>query len=352
MAFAPACGGDGDSAGKVIESPNLGETGSVKATAAAGGELSLPESGVTLSIPAGALAEDTEISAEIISKKSLPEATKLAGNVVEFGPDGLNFLTPVSLVIDLVGAKIPDGADVSIAWLDEAKNEWVDLSGSKMENGKVSAKTTHFTKFVVRFVVNDDGDVVQAGGECNTDGFKACGGDIEGTWDFTVGCVTVGGAIGSTDQNPAAKCISADIGVDFSGHVTFSKGTVKGESTVAIDATSKIDKMCLADAFSGMGGQSVKASDIDCSEFAGDPDPGEEAPTIVDSGDMCEITQATQAPQTDTIDGTYAVDGNTLTITDGDSAPEPQEYCIKGNTLTLVNRNDDGSVFMITATRK
>lgn len=358
VVFAPACGDSADEGGdKVTESPNLGEKGSVKATAAEGGELSLPESGVTLSIPAGALEEDTEITAEIIGKKDLPEAANLAGNVVEFGPDGLNFLMPVALEIDLAGAKIPEGADVSIAWLDEDKNEWVDLSGSKMANGKVTAETTHFTKFVIRFIVNEDGDIVQDGGQCDTSGFKACGGDVEGTWNFEVGCVTVGDAIGGNEQDPSAKCFSIDAGVDFSGEVTFSKGTVSGVAMSSIEATFNVDKACLADAYSEMGGGEVTADSFTCDMFA-DAEDGETPPKVEEKGDVCTITQPEET-NSDTIDGTYTVEGNTITITDTDveegdtSEPEAQEFCIQGDTLTLVTRDEEsGTVFMITAKRK
>ncbi len=361
MAVVPACGGDEASSAKVTESPNLGEKGKVMATAAEGGELALPESGITLSIPAGALSEDTEITAEIISKKGLPEASSLAGNVVEFGPDGLTFNAAVALEIDLAGATIPDGADVSIAWLDEKKNEWVDLSGSKMVGDKVSAATTHFTKFVIRFVVDEEGNVSQDEGQCNTDGFKACGGDLEGTWDFTVGCATIG-SIGGGDggeANPAAKCISVDIGVDFTGDVTFAAGKVTGTSSVTVEGSTSIDKQCLADAFSQMSmGQSITADQISCDDFADEPEPGEEPTKVTDTGDTCELELGAKEPETDTIDGTYTIDGNTVTITDTDveagdtDGPDAQEYCVSGNTLTLVSREDDGTVVMITATRR
>lgn len=359
LALAPACGDSGSGGESVSESPNLGETGSVKATAAEGGELSLPESGVTLSIPAGALAEDTEISAEVVSKKDLPEAANLGGNVVEFGPDGLTFLAPVKLEMDLAGSKVPEGAEVSIAWLDEDKNEWVDLPGSKLADGKVSANTMHFTKFVIRFVVNEDGEVVQDEGQCDTSGFTACGGDIEGTWDFSVGCVTLPGSLGSEDD-PAAKCISVDAVVDFSGEVTFSKGSFTGTTMNSFSFTQKIDKACLADAFSQSPdamGMTITADQLMCDQFVDEPDPGEEPATVEEVGDECLISQP-EKTEMDTIDGTYTVEGNTLTTTDNDveegevAEPEPQEYCIKGNTLTLVFSNEDGSKVMLTAERR
>ncbi len=359
MALVPACGDAAGDGAKVTESPNLGEKGSVKATAAAGGELALPESGVTLSIPAGALSEDTEITAEIVTKKGLPDGAALAGNVVEFGPDGLTFNMPVGLEIDLAGAKIPDGSEVSIAWLDEDKNEWIDLPGSKMTGSKVTAETTHFTRFAIHFVVNDDGEIVQDGGECNTDGFKACGGKLEGTWDFTVGCATLGKKIGDADDDSGiSKCVSADLGVDFSGEVTFEGGKVTGESTSAFDIKASIDKQCLAGVFESMG-QSISADDIKCDDFAGNPEPGEAPTKVEDTGDMCVITPPVEAPETDTIDGTYTVDGSTVTITDSDvdagdtEQPKAQEFCVEGDKLTLVIRNEeDGTVFMITAMRK
>ncbi len=262
--------------------------------------------------------------------------------------------------MDLAGSKVPDGAGVSIAWLDEAKNEWVDLPGSKLADGKVSANTMHFTKFVVRFVVNEDGDITQDAGQCDTSGFTACGGDLEGTWDFSVGCVTLPDSLGSSD-NPSAKCFSVDAEVDFSGEITFAKGTYTGTTTNTFAVTQKIDKVCLADSFSSSPdamGMTISASQIKCDDLVGEPDPGETPPVVKETADSCEI-QPPEKTEMDTIDGTYTVEGSTLTTTDNDvsdgetAEAKPQEYCIKGNTLTILfSEEEGGAKILLTAERR
>src|SRR3954447_5703815 len=159
------CGSD--DAGKVDESPDLGASAEKLITAADGGEIAIAKAGVKLSIPAGALGKDTMVSAEVISKQGLTDADKLAGNVLEFGPDGTKFEQPVTLELDSAGAKIPDGAKGTIAWFDTENKKWVDLPGSKVSGGKVSAETTHFTVFAIRIEVAANGDVVQTAGECS-----------------------------------------------------------------------------------------------------------------------------------------------------------------------------------------
>jgi len=368
LAISPACSdtgtndaaGDGGSkgGGKVSASPNLGEKATKTLSAADGGELTLPKSGVTLSVPAGALAEDTELTAEVVSKTGLPDAKNLAGNVIEFGPDGLTFLKPVGLEIGLAGAKIPDGADVSIAWLDEKKNEWVDLEGSKVSGDKVSATTTHFTKFVIRWTITDTGMVVQESGQCDLTKFTACGGDVEGTWEYSAACVNA--TLGNKDPqdagvNPILKCISVEIGLDLSGTVTFAGGTMTGNQVIDVSGMETVDKACYNDAVAAMAmGQAVP--DVECSSFDQEAKDGKPAVPAVDTGDTCTITIG-QGMEEKPIDSTYSVKGTTITTTDsigedgGVPEPEVSEYCVSGDTLTILGTGKDGAQFMFTAKR-
>lgn len=328
-----ACGGDDASGGGVSESPNLGDKAEAEITAADGGELALDDAGIKISFPKGALKDDETVTAEIVSKKSLPDAAKLAGNVLDLGPEGLEFAMPVDITIDLPSGAVPDDAEsVKLVWLDEDKGEWVELPENKFEGGTVTAKTQHFSMFAVRFVVNEKGEVVQESGMCS-DKFEACGGDIEGTWNITVGCVSAPN-IGTS--SPQCKGQSAEIAADITGDIVIKDGKVTGTITFASMITTVVPKSCLPD--------------MTCPEA--DPEDPEDFPWT-DKGDTCE-QKATNTEEQD-VDSTYTVDGDKFIVTDNgpDAGPaESNEYCVKGDVLTVHSVTEDGLTVEYTAKRK
>jgi len=328
------CGGGGEDDGKVGESPNLGASTEKMIMAADGGEVALAEAGVKLSIPAGALGADTMISAEVISKSGLMDAEHLAGNVVEFGPDGLQFEAPVMLELEVGAAKIPADAEVSLAWFDEKAKAWVDLPGSKLEDGKVSAETTHFTVFAIRFVVAANGDVVQDAGECS-DTFQACGGNIEGTWNIVSGCANVNKPLG----NAGGQCqgASLSLGIDITGDIVIGGGTISGTLNMTSEVTQVLPKSCLG------GGSCPMADPEDEDDFV-----------FVDKGATCEGTQS--ETNSNEINGSYRVEGGMFVTADPDTGEEKSddntEYCVTGNKLVVNSINDDGVTIRWTAMRK
>jgi hypothetical protein len=338
------CAGNDAGGSSVVESPNVGETTEVMVTAATGGEVALTKAGITLSVPPGALSEDTKITAEVVSKKDLTDAASLAGNVVVFGPNGLKFDKPVSLQLDLAGATIPKDAKVTLAFFDEAKKEWTDLEGSKLVDGKVTADTTHFTMFAVRFVVTASGQVVQESGMC-TGTFKACGGNLEGTWNIVSGCADFGNKLG----NATAQCAGASIaaGLDITGNIVVDAATITGTLTLSTEVTQTLPKSCVG----GMCPQ---------------PDPSKPDDVVfTDKGDTCEGKQS--KTESNEINQTYTVDGNTIMTKDVASAdagtsmttdagtkdaPDMTEYCVEGNTLNVSSVSQDGTSYRWTAKRK
>jgi hypothetical protein len=326
-------------AGSTTESPNLGDKTEKKITAADGGMVALKDAGILLDIPAGALAKDVTISAEVVSNAGLPDGKTLAGNVVEFLPKGLQFTKPVALSIDLGAVKVPKGATASIAWLDEKTNKWVDLDGSKLVGGTVTAETTHFTIFVVRFVVDASGQIVQESGQCSSGSFKACGGDIAGVWTITAGCADVPAAL---LQQVAAQCkgASIEVGVDIVGDVTFAAGKVTGTFNIDSMSTQVQPKSC----------NNITTCDM--------PDASDTGTTVKDTGTACETKQAQS--QVKELDGTYEVSGNAVTITDPTDVsdagtpnpPTADDYCITGNTMVVRSADTSGIIFQWTATRK
>ncbi|NNL29402.1 MAG: hypothetical protein HKO77_00180 [Gemmatimonadetes bacterium] len=74
-----------------------------------GGVIQLPEAGLTVVFPIGAVDSPTEIT-----------VTAPAGNLVgyHFAPHGLEFNLPVAVMQDLTKATIEDGADLSAVYFD------------------------------------------------------------------------------------------------------------------------------------------------------------------------------------------------------------------------------------------
>ena len=328
LAGLVGCGSDGGDGGGVDESPNVGAATKKMITADDGGEVALAEAGVKLSIPAGALAADTMISAEVISKSGLMDAAHLAGNVVEFGPDGLQFEEPVTLELDVGDAKIPTDAEVSLAWFDEKTKEWVDLPGSKMEGGKVSAQTTHFTVFAVRFVVNSNGDIVQDAGECSGE-FKACGGNIEGTWNIVSGCANVGSALSNHNAGGQCSGASLSLGIDITGDIVIGGGKIMGTLNMMSEVKQVMPKSCI-------GGSCPMSDSSDPDDFV-----------FVDKGDTCEGTQT--ETETNELNETYMVENGMFLTDDSD---DMTEYCVTGNKLVVNSVNGEGITIRWTAMRK
>ncbi len=338
------CGSSSESS-SVVESPNVGAKAEKLVTAAAGGEVAIADAGIKISIPAGALSKDTTITAEVVSKKGLADASQLAGNVVVFGPDGQTFDKPVSLELDLAGATIPTGATVALAWYDEAKKAWTDLPGSKMASGKVTADTTHFTMFAVRFVVNAAGKVVQESGQCSGT-FKACGGDLKGTWNITSGCADFGSQLPNTSAQCAGASLS--VGLDITGDVVITADTITGTLMMTSEITQVMPKSCLGPA----GAACPKA---DTSKPNG--------MVYTDKGATCEGKQS-EAKSND-VNEKYTTSGSTIetsggsadagassTADGGTGKSDTTEYCVTGNTLQVSSTSSDGTGYRWTATRK
>lgn len=335
LAFAltlgiPACSsdsGDDDSSPSEQSGTEQPGTASAELTAAEGGELEL--GGASLSIPGGALADDTTVTVE--SKKpsaSLPDATSLTGLVYDFGPSGTTFEKPVALTLPL--AKAPGaGKEAVIAYLDESSGSWEDLATTTDGSGAVSAEIMHFSTYVVR-IRNTNVDMNPGEVDCS---FTACGGDPTGTWQIATACIT-GDSSGSPFGDQCAEG-TIDIDIMADGTLTVAGGRYDWNLSVTGNVTFNIPASCV-DPLSGGAATS-------CNDFAGD-DPDTTCKGSLSSG--CACTQAGET-STDTSSGTLEVRGNQVIGTqDGEQPGEPSDFCVKGNSLKLMMHEtaDDGSV--------
>jgi len=314
LASMVACG---DDSGGSEETEDVPEPISVEVSADEG-EM-IETTGAAIDIPAGALAEDTEVTLEVILPTGQPDADKLASLIYDFGPDGTTFETPVELTIDL-NDDVPEGMEAKMAWLDEDAEKWMPLADSTVEGNSVVATTTHFTKFAIVLSATDG----QTAGACGDFAdFEACGGDIAGTWDFTLACadLTLASIFGENNEIATCEGVELTAGVDISGSVTFEEGgAYDSEIERDVDLVIDIPLECIP-----MGAP--------CSALAGD-DEGD-GPMVSEANGICTLSQDPPA-ETEAETGTYELAGDTLIMTaEGEAADEPSEYCVEGNTITV-----------------
>ncbi len=282
--------------------PNEGKNYSQPVAAAEGGVLSTDGGTADVTIPAGALAEDTTITVKVESATAGAQSS-----VYDFGPNGTQFLTPVTVSIAFSGSAGSERKAV-LAWQDDDK--WVEVAGSKVTDGRVTGSINHFTKFTIIFV--DDKAVLV--GECAdvARSFQACGGDLNGHWEFDAICfedTTLGG-------NPFEDtCPDATIEfeMNWDGYIEFD-GTnatqqFRGQVT---DIVYTIPTSCLP---TGADCATIFEDDANCSTKGG--------------ACVCKSTESSEAGEPSV--NPYQIIGNTLKIGDNDPVP----YCVQGDKVTV-----------------
>jgi hypothetical protein len=278
--------------------------------------------GAAVSIPAGALESDVMVTIDPMSATGLPEAEKVASVVFDFGPDGTQFSKPVELELEFDASRVKDGQRAVMAYLEG--DAWVPLSDSVVSGSKVTASTTHFTPFAIIIV----GGVGQVSGSCETSDFTACGGDLVGAWEFTLGCATLPlEELGKIKDVCAAASVS--LSVDLTGSIEFkSDKSYSVMQNAALESKISLPRSCIQDAA--------------CADLNDEGD--EPGAKWTDVNGVCE--QSTTQTQMNQATGTYSADGGDLTLTTtGEAGESSAEYCVKGNTATV--RVDEGGVSLV-----
>ncbi len=290
------------------ETPGTTETVSVDVSAADGGEVSSGDGEATLSIPAGALPEDTTITVATIDPAGLPDLSSIASPVWDFGPDGLQFLSPASLAIG-VGAAAPSGKVHVISWYDESTSTWMDLP-STTSGTVVTANVDHFTIYAVR--VKDappDVDVCEV--------TAPCGGDPVGSWTLLGMCFV-------SDTPPMEDCTSStlDMVLDASGGWTFERdNTYSYDVTLAAEITMTIPSECIPP----LPGFQCSLLDGDGLTCTGDRQTG------------CTCVGITPAAN-EVGSGQWVMDGDELVTTeDGSGDVSRSSICVEGNVLKAID---------------
>ena len=106
----------------------------------------------SISIPSGALKDETGISIAIIKPPSTVAITQRISDVIDFQPRGLTFRKPVKLTLSYEKSKIEgmenESSKLSLYFWDAFQEKWV-RSGGRAENQSVTAYVNHLAPFAI-----------------------------------------------------------------------------------------------------------------------------------------------------------------------------------------------------------
>lgn len=184
------------------------QEGYVHAVGPGGGTISSFDGAVTLTVPAGALSEETGITiAPTTSYPNVPGLDVIAGTAFAFGPDGLTFHEPARLALGYDESNLPAGAGEGSLTLQKAVGTEWQPTGS-MLNHIANTVTGFITSFSTYAVVSFPSFPILSG----------------------FGTATVDGSVGATEWLLAAR-------VNLSVNLP-AGGTAPGTLYVMNDATN------------------------------------------------------------------------------------------------------------------
>lgn len=185
------------------------------------------------------------------------------------------------------------------------------------------------------FLIGCGGD--DGGGDAQCASVTGCGGDIVGTWEVKDSCA-YGNFLGDMD----AMCQEAKLdmsGLRVTGSQTFLANKTYSTS-MAVNGTMKmtLPSTCLAD---------EDEEDISCKQFSDVYGAllvlaGDNTISLKCTGTATCVCTFTFNDAKSEDQGTYALNGNTVTeqSSDEDEEPTTSTYCAEGNTLSLSEMTD------------
>ena len=184
------------------------------------------------------------------------------------------------------------------------------------------------------------------GGSSNSScgAFTPCGGAVLGTWKVANLCTSTADA-GAPKADAACSTTTSNPNMKYGGTFTFrNDGTYTANLAVSGSQTLTYSAGCFNGAYS--------CSTID-SVFKnpGTADAGLSGSCTSASSGNCACNETMNA-QMMPIEGTYTTSGSTVTMTSGSgSSPEPSDFCVQGNTLTLRGSSSSGESSTLVATK-
>ncbi|MBB3071125.1 hypothetical protein FHS14_004132 [Paenibacillus baekrokdamisoli] len=178
---APSSGGGGGSTTPSDEKVTS-NNGNLTLPAGKTGEVSWKDA-ITISIPAGATDKELKLTIESVldTQKLLTNKEVLASPVFEILKNfSENFSKPVTLTFSYNPASLKNNQIPVVFYYDEAKKEWVEVVGGKVNGNHITVEVNHFTKYAV-FAVNQVTDVPAIDQPTDTPA-KVQFSDIAGHW--------------------------------------------------------------------------------------------------------------------------------------------------------------------------
>jgi len=317
------------------------ETAKSTVKAAEGGTVKTETDSASVEIPTGALEGDTEITISSVDKKGQPDEANLGSFVYDFGPDGTQFKTPVTIAIKL-GMNVPSEKQAAIHVLEGGAWKKVASGDPRMLKAgeKISAEVMHFSKYVIRFT---DKDITMETENCGAS-FTACGGDLTGKWGVAGLCME--GEMGAPGDFPEECKDTMEMTYEMNWNDAYIE--FKSGGTYIADMDANVTKMetIYQDACLSALGQGAEPSEV-CGYIN---EGNEEATCVYGSGKCtCSASVSDSGENEEPENGTYTTSGNEFTITTPDSEGGEDdvttgEYCVSGDMLTVkVVDTDDKS---------
>ena len=156
-------GGDGGSGGTGGSGGSGGDngSGSSQLIGPEGGAVT-GEQGVTVTIPAGALASDTTIAANVVDASDLPappSGMTAAGPFVALTPHGTQFAMPVEVTLPYTSSS----SRLTVLRIDdESDTTWEQLTGASFDGGTATVGLSRFS--ILAVAAPDSGGTGGAGG--------------------------------------------------------------------------------------------------------------------------------------------------------------------------------------------
>src|SRR5690606_21541066 len=102
--------------------------------------------GVTLAVPAGALADDTALTIAIddAGAPALPGSLPLQGETIALLPHGTSFSVPVTLSMTLPAGSVAPGGDLVLLKTTAARDGW-EVLVTERDGDRISAAITGFS---------------------------------------------------------------------------------------------------------------------------------------------------------------------------------------------------------------
>ena len=208
-----------------------GGSSTTSATIGATGGTVTGSNGTSVTIPAGALSQNTLITVTTESNTIDITNTKLVGPVYRFGPEGTQFAVPVTVTVSYEPSALPSGTAASSIVMMTApasSTDYTALTTTIADSTHVSAQTPHFSDFVATVATTvgpDQGVVVHDQGSSGSTDLAGPNGDLGATGDLAEVCQpTFDGSINCTMTSAAGVCEQFALSLNCAQTVCFCSG--------------------------------------------------------------------------------------------------------------------------------